>query len=94
MNRLKYDDSKGRMSDHDADRIVHILGIGLDNTDGHVRLTSAEQFTVAGGSEETHERMTETFIKTNEDLERRGKTLNEADTQEIAELIDKNTPRK
>ena len=80
------------MSDSDNERIVHILGIGLDNQDGHTRLTQAEQFTVAGGSEETHERLTETFIKTCENLERRGKTINDADVSEIAELIDKNTP--
>lgn len=81
------------MSERDSDRNIHILGIGLDNKDGHVRLTSADQFTIAGGSEKTHERMTETLIKTCENLERRGKSLNDADVREIAELIDKNTPR-
>lgn len=81
------------MSERDSDRNIHIFGIGLDNKDGHVRLTSADQFTIAGGSEKTHERMTETLIKTCENLERRGKSLNDADVREIAELIDKNTPR-
>ncbi|HNX04420.1 MAG TPA: hypothetical protein PKI32_02905 [Opitutales bacterium] len=81
------------MNDSERERIVHILGIGLDNGDGHTRLTRAEQFTVAGGSEETHERITETLVKTVENLDRRGKTLNDADSREIAELIDKNTPR-
>jgi len=81
------------MGEHSSVRNVHILGIGLDNRDGHVRLTNAEQFTIAGGSEETHERMTETLLKTCENLERRGKTLNNTDVREIADLIDKNTPR-
>jgi len=81
------------MSDRDRSRIVHILGLGLDNDDGHTRLTRADQFTVAGGSEQTHERITETLIKTCEVLERRGRSLNDADTSEIAELIDRNTPR-
>jgi hypothetical protein len=81
------------MNDSGQERIVHILGIGLDNRDGHTRLTRAEQFTVAGGSEETHERITETLVKTVENLDRRGRTLSDADTREIAELIDKNTPR-
>ena len=81
------------MRERDTDRNIHILGIGLDNKDGHVRLTSADQFTIAGGSENTHERMTETLMKTCENLERRGKSLNDADVREIAELIDKNTPR-
>ena len=82
------------MNDGDRSRIVHILGIGLDNGDGHTRLTRAEQFTVAGGSEETHERITETLIKTCEVLDRRGRTLSDADAREIAELIDRNTPRR
>ncbi|MEY3001185.1 MAG: hypothetical protein RL648_1399 [Verrucomicrobiota bacterium] len=72
---------------------AHILGIGLDNADGHKRLTRAEQFSVVGGSEETHERMTETLMKTFEDLKQRGKALQEAAPQEIAELIARNTPQ-
>ena len=72
---------------------AHLLGIGLDNTDGHKRLTRAEKFSIVGGSEETHEKMTETLIKTFEDLKTRGKVLEDAETSEIAELIDRNTPR-
>lgn len=72
---------------------AHILGIGLDNADGHKRLTRAEQFSVVGGSEETHERMTETLIKTFEDLKQRGKGLQEARAEEIAELIARNMPQ-
>ena len=82
------------MRDEEGERLVHLIGLGLDNNDGHTRLTRADQFTVAGGSEETHERMTETLMKTCENLERRGKSLNDADVREIAELIDKNTPRR
>lgn len=82
------------MNGREGERHVHLLGLGLDNKDGHVRLTSAEQFTIAGGSEETHERMTETLMKTCENLERRGKNLNDTDVREIAELIDKNTPER
>jgi hypothetical protein len=93
LKRCDKDDIESSMSDRDTERNVHILGLGLDNKDGHVRLTSAEQFTIAGGSEETHERMTETLMKTCETLERHGKNLNDADVREIAELIDKNTPR-
>lgn len=72
---------------------AHLLGIGLDNEDGHKRLTRAEKFSIVGGSEETHERMTETLVKTFEDLKIRGKELEEAESKELAELIVKNTPR-
>jgi peroxiredoxin len=74
-------------------RSAHLLGIGLDNTDGHKRLTAAEQFTIVGGSDETHGRMTETVIKTFEELKTRGKQLKAVEPQELAEIIHKSTPR-
>jgi hypothetical protein len=72
---------------------AHLLGVGLDNQDGHKRLTSAEEFTIVGGSEETHGRMTETVIKTFEELKTRGKHLRSVEPQELAEIIHKATPR-
>ena len=72
---------------------AHLLGVGLDNEDGHKRLTSAEQFTIVGGSDETHGRMTETVIKTFEELKARGKKLQAVEPQELAEIIHKATPR-
>jgi hypothetical protein len=72
---------------------AHLLGIGLDNKDGHKRLTSAEKFTIVGGSDETHGRVTETFIKTFEELKTRGKPLEAVEPQELAEIIHKSTPR-
>lgn len=70
-----------------------MLGIGLDNQDGHKRITQAEDFYIAGGSQETHEKMTETAIKTFEDLRNRGKTIGNVEKEELAEILDKNTPR-
>lgn len=72
---------------------AHLLGLGLDNQDGHKRITQAEQFTLVGGSEETHGRMTETVIKTFETLKHRGKQLQNVEPQELAEIIHKSTPR-
>ncbi len=72
---------------------AQLLGVGLDNQDGHKRLTSAEQFTIVGGSDETHERMTETFIKTFEELKSRGKKLEAVETQELAEILHRASPR-
>ena len=40
-----------------------LLGMGLDNKDGHVRATKGENFRLYGGSKETHERMQEKAIK-------------------------------
>lgn len=70
-----------------------LIGLGMDARDGHKRITQGEKFAVVGGSEETHERMTETLVKTFEDLKRRGRELEEASPKEVAELLQKNTPR-
>lgn len=72
----------------------HLLGLGLDHHDGHKRITKGEQFTLVGGSQETHERMTETVVKTFEDLKHRGKDLREVEPKELGDLIKKNTPRE
>lgn len=67
-------------------RVVGFLGVGLDNRDGHTRLTQTEHFLLVGGSEETHERMQETAVKFDESLKRRGKTLAETPIVEVIEL--------
>jgi hypothetical protein len=72
---------------------AHLLGVGLDHEDGHKRLTSAEQFTIVGGSDETHTKMTETVLKTFEELKTRGKHLHAVEPQELAEILHKSTPR-
>lgn len=74
-------------------KIEGILGVGLDNEDGHKRLTTGEKFVLVGGSQETHEVMTETMIKTFEELKRRDKPLESVDPRELGEIIDKSRPR-
>jgi len=70
-----------------------LLGLGLDNDDGHKRITTGEQFAILGGSAETHERMTETVVKTFEELRQRGKHLSEVRPVELADIIKKASPR-
>ena len=70
-----------------------LLGVGLDDDDGHKRITQGEQFHLVGGSEETHGRMTETAIKTFEELKRRDRHLETVDPRELAEILHKSTPR-
>lgn len=70
-----------------------LLGVGLDNTDGHKRLTTGDKFVLVGGSAETHERMAETTIKTFEELKRRDKHLETVDPRELADILRKSTPR-
>lgn len=67
-----------------------LLGIATDNADGHKRITRAEQFSIIGGSEETHEKMTKTMIQTFKDIQNSGRLLNELEPQELFYLLDKN----
>jgi len=64
-----------------------LLGVGLDGKDEHVRITKGENFRLAGGSEETHEHMTETAIKFNEKISSKGKRMEELSRQEFIDLI-------
>jgi hypothetical protein len=70
-----------------------LVGLGLDNQDGHKRITTGEQFAIVGGSDETHGRMTETAIKTFEELKSRSKQLHQVEPDELAEILHKSTPR-
>jgi len=76
-----------RSKDAERLRIKGLLGVGLDGDDGHRRLTRGADFVLVGGSTETHERMQETMIKFEEALERRGKTLQEAEVPEVIDLL-------
>ncbi|MDO4586060.1 MAG: hypothetical protein Q4C95_02060 [Planctomycetia bacterium] len=67
---------------------ARILGLGLDNTDGEKRLTRGKNFTLFGGSEETHAVMQETAIKINEKLDQKGKRLEDVSQKEFRDILD------
>jgi len=73
---------------------AHLLGLIIEQTDGHKRVTSSEKFTLVGGSEGTHEAVTEGVTKTFEDLKRKGRTLEDSDPREVGDLLQKNMPKK
>jgi len=62
-----------------------MLGVGLDS-DGHKRITTGPNFALFGGTEETHEQMTEKTIKINEKLKTRGKQLETVSHQEFEDI--------
>ena len=64
-----------------------ILGLGLDS-DGHKRITTGDNFALVGGTEETHDRMTEKAIKINEKLKARGKQLEEVTREEFDDIAE------
>src|SRR5262249_40265806 len=62
-----------------------MLGVGLDS-DGHKRLTTGSNFALVGGTEETHEKMTETAIKINEKLAAKGRRLEQVSAEEFDDI--------
>ena len=68
-------------------RSAALLGLGLDNDDGHTRITRGKNFTLLGGSEQTHAVMQETAVKVNEHIDRAGKRLEDVSIGEFREII-------
>ena len=62
-----------------------LLGVGLDS-DGHKRLTTGPNFALLGGSQETHEEMTEKAVKINEKLRAIRKELHEVSREEFDDI--------
>jgi hypothetical protein len=68
-------------------QVVGFLGVGLDSTDGHQRVTRNEEFFLVGGSEETHGRLQDLSVRFYESLKRRGKRLPETSADEMIDLL-------
>jgi hypothetical protein len=64
-----------------------LLGVGLDS-DGHKRVTTGPNFALVGGTQETHEVMTEKVIKINEKLAAKGKQLENVSREEFEDIAD------
>ena len=75
------------MNDESRVQRARILGLGLDNAEGHVRITRGENFDIYLGSENTHEQILKTCIKINEKLDQRGKRLEDLSRDEFVDLI-------
>jgi hypothetical protein len=72
-------------------QVVGFFGVGLDNKDGHQRLTRSEHFLLVGGSADTHEHMQDTAMRFEEALRDRGKRLEETPLAEVIALLAKSS---
>jgi L-lactate utilization protein LutC len=66
-----------------------LLGVGLDNEDGHTRLTRGEDYVLMGGSEDTHERMQDRVERFRHSLKKMGTDLQRASSEEMTEAAHK-----
>jgi hypothetical protein len=60
-----------------------MLGLAFDAEDGQTRITKGDNFVLYGGSQETHGVMQETAVKINEQLDQRGKRLEDVSLREL-----------
>lgn len=67
-------------------KVAGYVGLGLDS-DGEKRITRGNDFVLLGGTEQTHERMQETAIKVQENLDRKGKRLQDCSPQEFGDML-------
>jgi hypothetical protein len=74
------------MSNASKKKKALLLGVGLDS-DGHKRLTTGPNFALVGGSQDTHEQMTEKAVKINEKLKARGKQLETVTREEFDDIV-------
>jgi 6-phosphogluconate dehydrogenase len=70
-----------------TEQVVGFLGVGLNDTDGHKRVTRNGPFLLVGGSEETHERLQDISVRFNEALEKRGQALPETPVEEVIDIL-------
>ncbi len=71
---------------NEARKSATLLGLALDNDDGHTRITRGKNFLLLGGSQETHGFMQETAVKVNERLDGRGKRLENVSVGELRDI--------
>ena len=65
-----------------------LLGLGLDGTDGHVRVSRGPNFYLFGGSESTHEKMQGFAVKFSDRVDERGKRIEDLNKRELEEIVE------
>jgi len=71
---------------NEGSKSAAILGLAFDNDDGETRLTRGRNFFLVGGCQETHAVMQETAVKINEQLDKRGKRLEEVPVSDLRNI--------
>ncbi len=79
-------DKKRQKPESNEEKRAWLLGLGLDNDDGHTRITRGDNYRLVGGSEDTHAVMQEKAVKFNEKLADRGKRLEDISKDEFRDI--------
>jgi hypothetical protein len=65
-----------------------LLGIGLDNGDGHYRQTTGDDFKIVGGSEGTHRKLQDKVLEISDDLAKKGKSIKDIGPDDFDRITD------
>lgn len=68
------------------EKLQGVIGLGLDDDEGHHRVTKGPDFQLVGGSAETHERMQDLVMRMRETLKREGKKFGDISRAEFEDL--------
>ncbi len=69
------------------DRMVGVLGLGMESKDGHVRISQGDHFKIIMGSESAHDAMLKLCIEINKALEVEGRSLEDLSREEFIALL-------
>jgi signal-transduction protein with cAMP-binding, CBS, and nucleotidyltransferase domain len=69
------------------DRIVRMIGLGLDSRDCQLRVTDGDNFAVYQGSEKSHRAMREICMQINHILAARGQALSQLSRDEFLKIL-------
>ena len=64
-----------------------ICGFAFNNKDNHKRITTGENFSILGGSAETHETLVKKVIEFNEVIKKYGKKLENLSESEYYDVV-------
>ncbi len=67
----------------------YLVGVRIDQGDGHRRVSRGKDFVALGGTKEGHEHLRETVSEVSAEVKRRGKDLAEVPGEEFREILDK-----
>src|ERR1051325_7242480 len=60
--------SVSKKKTNDKPQVIGLVGVGMDQKDGQMRITRNEDMLLVGGSAETHERLQDVSIRFNDSL--------------------------
>jgi hypothetical protein len=75
------------MRESGQSRVIGLLGVGFDTEDGHIRITTTEQYQVIMGSGETHNMLKKICFQLDETIKKTGRPLYDYSPEEFMEIV-------